>query len=119
MARSLAKAGRVDESLLEGPAWWCPWLAIFAACVAASMALFIPVIRSVWVLPVLAVLVVGAVGAWKGVFGGNAAQRGASVLGILMILGIGGQLATSFFAQELEQGVSSARSTTGSGDYGD
>lgn len=116
MARTLAKAGRVDESLLEGPVWWCPWLAIFAACVAASMALFIPVIRSFWVLPVLAVLIVGSVGAWKGVFGGNAAQRAASVLGILLILGIGGQLATAFFAEELQQGVSSAKSTSGLGD---
>ena len=111
------QTGRIDEGLLEGPAWWCPWLAIFSAALAASATLFIEQIRSWWVLPLIAVLLLGSVGAWKGIFRGNAPQRAASVLGILMILGLSGLLMQGFFALELGQGISSATSTTGSTDY--
>ncbi|BAM02919.1 hypothetical protein [Phycisphaera mikurensis] len=109
--------GRVDEALLEGKAWWCPWLAIFSACAAASVTLFVPAIRSPWILAVFPPLLVGAVGGWRGVFHGNAPQKVASVLGILMILGLSAVLVQAFFAVELGQGISSATSTTGITDY--
>ena len=109
--------GRVDEGLLEGPAWWCPWLAVFSAALAASATLFIPEIRSWWVLPLVAVLLLGSVGAWRGISRGNAPQRAVAALGVVLILGLSGLLTRSFFAVELGQGVSSATSTTGMTDY--
>ena len=116
MERS-SSTGRVEEGLLEGPAWWCPWVAIFSAGLTAGATLFVPAIRSVWILALLAVLALGAVGAWRGLFRGNAPQRAASVLGILLILGLSGLLVKTFFAEELGQGISSATSTTGTTDY--
>ena len=112
-----ATIGRVEEGLLEGPAWWCPWLALFATGLAAGATLFVPAIRSFWILPLLGLLAVGTVGAWRGFIRGNSAQRAASLLGILLILGFSGLLAKTFFADELAQGVSSATSTTGTTDY--
>ncbi len=119
-ARSQRPAhGRIDEDLLEGPAWWCPWVVILCVGTATGGAFFAPSIRSIYVLAPLSVLAVGAAAAWRGIFRGNAPQRTLTILGIFLMMGLGAKIGKTFFAEELGQGISSAASTTGFTDRGE